>query len=109
MIRTAREIKSSLDIGRKQRALCRTFLTEQSILEELQREFGTILSEEEKDATVARERKSLNVRLNAIKKARLNLLKQKEKASLVMNVRNGSDPPEERVENENFATLILGY
>lgn len=109
MIKTARDITSSLEIARKRRALCRTSLIEQRVLEELRREFGAILSDEERDAVVAWERRSLNARLNAVKKARLNLLKQKEKASLAMSVRSASSSTEEREGRENFAAVILGY
>ncbi|MBI2185067.1 MAG: hypothetical protein HYU39_08935 [Thaumarchaeota archaeon] len=109
MIRTARDVRSSLDIARKRRAYCRTSLIEQSIRDELQREFGAILSDDEKDRIVAMEKRFLKARSDAVKKARMNLLKQKERASVAWSLRNGSDPVEKRGEQENIAEIILRY
>lgn len=109
MIRTARDVKPSLEVARKQRAFCRTFSIEQKIREELQHEFGAILSDEEKGLIISRERKSLKARDDAIKRAQMHLLKQKERASLACSVKNGSHSAEKREENQNFAKVILGY
>jgi triphosphoribosyl-dephospho-CoA synthetase len=113
----SREIKSSLEIARERVAPCRTSLGEQKIKEELQREFGHILSEQEKGLIVGRERGLLEARNRAIKKARMNLLRQKEKALLLWKVRNGRDPEGEadplqtskKEGNEHIDEVVIEY
>ena len=88
MMKSSREIKSSLDVARERRAPSMISLLEAKIKKELEDEFGPILTEREKAMIIDRERKNRQARDSAVKKARMKLLKQKEKALLMWRIRS---------------------
>ena len=87
-MKSSREIKSSLDVARERRAPSMISLLEAKIKKELEDEFGPILTEREKAMIIDRERKNRRARDSAVKKARMKLLKQKEKALLTWRIRS---------------------
>jgi len=96
-MKTTRDIKSSLEIAKKQRAPCRTLFIEAKLRKELKDEFGDILDEDERAEIEEKERRRVNAYNLALKKAKMNILRMKEKAKTVQEFRSGKEMGEENV------------
>jgi len=91
-MKMTRDIRSSLELARRREAPSRIRLTEDKLKKELEDEFGTILDEDER----AKIKDIAGIRL---KKLRMKIFRQKEKAKvlLAMRMRSGNDPEGENV------------
>ena len=87
-IKTYRDIRNSLDIARKQFVPSITSRIEESLKEELEKEFGPILTEEERSGIVTREKERKEKQDAAITKSRLKILKVKEIARETQMIRD---------------------
>jgi hypothetical protein len=96
-MKTTRDIKSSLEIAKKQRAPCRTLFIEAKLRKELKDEFGDILDEDERAEIEEKERRRVNAYNLALKKAKMKILRMKEKAKTVQEFRSGKEMGEENV------------
>ena len=95
MIKTHREIKSSLDLSREKKIACRTSQIESSVRKEIEGKYGDLsrfaedVAQKEK---MRKQRQSLS-----LEKSRLKLFMAKEKFSRLQQVRsshlNPKDPP----------------
>jgi len=96
-VKTTRDIKSSLEIAKKQRAPCRTLFIEAKLKKELEDEFGGILDEEERAEIGEKEISRVNAHNLALKKAKMKILRMKERAKAVQEFRSGKETGEENV------------
>jgi len=122
MIRTYREIKSSLDLSREKKIVCRTSQIESSVRREIEGKYGD-LSRFAEDVAL-KEKMRRHKQSLSLEKSRLNLFITKEKLSHLQQVRlnqldpkrlpsKQDDPPEKasRVNDEtpHFRRVELKY
>jgi len=95
-MKTTRDIKSGLDLGRNRKVPCRTSFIEEEVEKELKDEFGDVLSEDERAEIKEKEGRRIEAHNLALKKSRMKILKQKERGKLRQEARMGkrSDPVE---------------
>jgi hypothetical protein len=89
-MKTSRDIKTSLDLARTKSAPCRTTRIEEQIKKDLLSTRGSFLSEGEVERIEQKEERRIKKQVGAITKARVNILRQKERTKVVQAVRNGS-------------------
>lgn len=89
MIKTNRDIKSSLEIARKSKAPSFTQKIEEKMKAELEKEFGPILSEQKKSEVAEKEKEIKAKQGLALNKSRMKILKLKEKARIIQEARRG--------------------
>ncbi len=86
-IKTNRDVKSSLDIARKQKIPSMTSKIEEMLKAEVEEEFGPMLTEEEL-SQMAQKEKERKVRQDlALKHSRMKIMKVKEKAKETQRIR----------------------
>lgn len=90
-MKTARDIRSSLARARHSRAPCRTTREEQEIHARLEREGGPILPDDVKQEIARKELKRRGHHTSALHTAQRKILRQKERAQLVQDIRLGND------------------
>jgi hypothetical protein len=88
-MKTARNIKTGLDVSRKKKVPCRTVQIEDGIRKGIVQVHGNLLSDSEKDAIVQKEEKRIKKHARAITKAQIKILRKKEATTLVQVVRRG--------------------
>jgi len=122
MIKTNRDIKSSLDAARKSRAVSFTQILEEKMKAELEKEFGPAMSEGER-SQIAEKGKVIKARQSlALNKSRMKMLKAKEKAKTMQEARCGPaqikpesllkkkiKSPESRPNFTNFKKIDIEY
>jgi hypothetical protein len=91
-MKTARDIRSGLDMSREKKVPCRTIQIEDEIKKRLDETEGALLTEDERNAIIQKEEKRIRVHNRALTKARRKILKRKEATSLVQAVRRGETP-----------------
>lgn len=87
-IKTYRDIKSSLDVARKQKVSSLTSHIEESIKSELEATYGQILTEEERFEIMAKEKERKEKQDAALRKSRMKMLKVKAKAKEAQRARD---------------------
>lgn len=87
-IKTYRDIKSSLDVARKQKVSSLTSNIEASIKSELEATYGQILTEEERFEIMTKERERKEKQDAALRKSRMKMLKVKAKAEEAQRARD---------------------
>ena len=92
-MKTARNIKTGLDLSRKKKVPCRTIQVEDGIRKGIVQAHGNLLSDSEKDAIVQKEEKRRRKHARAITKAQIKILRKKEATTLVQAVRRGEYHP----------------
>ncbi|MBE0516578.1 MAG: hypothetical protein IBX41_04185 [Methanophagales archaeon] len=101
-MKTTRDIKSSLELGRKQKVPSRTLFIEEKLKKELVEEFGDVLSTEERTEIEEKEMGRVEDYSLALKKSKMKILRAKEKAMIVQEMRSGKemkgDPGERRAK-----------
>lgn len=90
-MKTTRDIRSSLELGRKQTVPSRTRFIEAKIRKELEEELGEILDDDESAELVEREERRSEAHDLALKNAKLKILKAKEKARTMQEGRNSQE------------------
>jgi hypothetical protein len=100
-MKTARDIRSGLDLSRDKKVPCRTIQIEDEIKKRLAETEGALLTEDERNAIIQKEEKRILVHNRALTKARRKILRRKEVTSLVQAVRRG-----ENVKNTAEVTAI---
>ena len=119
MIKTSRDIKSSLEVARKNRA-APSFIQkiEEKTKRELEKEFGPILLEKIKSGIAEKEEEIKAKQILALKKSKMKILKTKERAKAMQEARQGPvqikpKKPEKKIksseENPNFKKMDIGY
>lgn len=88
-MKTARDIRSGLDLSRDKKVPCRTIQIEDEIKKRLAETEGALLTEDERNAIIQKEEKRIHIHNRALTKARRKILKRKEATSLVQAVRRG--------------------
>lgn len=88
-MKTTRDIKSSLELGRAQTVPSRTRFIEDKIKKELADELGDILDEDERAEMEEKEARRIEARNLALKKSRMKILRAKENAKVVQEIRSG--------------------
>jgi hypothetical protein len=101
VMKTARDIRSGLDLSRDKKVPCRTIQIEDEIKKRLAETEGALLTEDERNAIIQKEEKRIRVHNRALTKARRKILRRKEATSLVQAVRRG-----EKVKNSAEVTGI---
>jgi DNA polymerase III delta prime subunit len=91
-MKTAREIRSGLDLSREKKVPCRTIQIEDEIKKRIIENEGSLLTEDERNAIVQKEEKRIRVHNHALTKARRKILRRKEATSIVQAVRRGDGP-----------------
>ena len=91
-MKTARDIRSGLDLSRDRKVPCRTIQIEDEIKKRLAENEGALLTEDEREAIIQKEEKRIRIHNRALTKARRKILKRKEATSLVQAVRRGETP-----------------
>lgn len=89
-MKTARDIKSSLDVERNRKVPCRTTQIEDRIKKDLIGARGSLLTESEVGKIELKEDRRIKKQARAITKARISILRQKERTKIVQAVRNGT-------------------
>lgn len=89
MIKTSRDVKSSLDVVRKQRAPSFTQKIEEKMVAELEKEFGPIMPDEKRSEVVEKERGIRAKQALALNKSRMKILRTKAKAKIMQEARLG--------------------
>lgn len=89
MIKTSRDVKSSLEIARKKKAPSFTQKIEDKMKIELEKEFGPIMPEEKRSEVVEREKEIRAKQVLALNKSRMKILRTKEKARIMQEARLG--------------------
>lgn len=89
-MKTSRDIKSSLDVARTRNVPCRTTQIEDEIKKDLLSTRGSLLSESEVAKIEQKEERRIKKQARAITKARLIILRQKERTKIIQAVRKGS-------------------
>jgi hypothetical protein len=90
-MKTARDLKSSLELGRTQTVPSRTRVIEAKIRKELENEFGDILDKEEREEIEEKELRRINASDHSLKESRRKILRAKEKAKTVQKLRSGKE------------------
>ncbi len=88
-MKTTRDIKSSLELGRKQKVPSRTRFIEDKIKKELADDFSHILSENERARIEEKESGRVEAYDLALKRSKIKILRAKEKAKIVQEIRSG--------------------
>ena len=88
-MKTNKDIRSSLDVARKHKALSFTQMLEEKMKEELEKEFGPIMPEEKKSEIAEKEKEIKAKQGLALNKSRIKILKLKEKARIIQEARRG--------------------
>ena len=91
-MKTARDIRSGLDLSREKKVPCRTIQIEDEIKKRIAETEGALLTEDERNAIVQKEEKRIRVHNRALTKARCKILKRKEATAVVQAVRRGETP-----------------
>ena len=104
MIRTSRDIKSSMEIARKNRAMSFTQGIEENLKAELEREHGSLLDKNQETEIIEKERKRMAKQSLALKKSRIKILKMKQKVNLIQNTRR---EPIRIKSNSNKKLVVL--
>ena len=91
-MKTARDIRSGLDLSRERKVPCRTIQIEDEIKKRIAETEGALLTEDERNAIVQKEEKRIRVYNRALTKARRKILKRKEVTSIVQAIRRGETP-----------------
>jgi len=86
-VKTNRDVKSSLDIARKQKIPSMTSKIEEILKAELEEEFGPILTEEELSKIAQKEEERKVKRDLALKHSRMKIMRVKEKAKETQRIR----------------------
>ena len=86
-VKTNRDVKSSLDIARKQKIPSMTPKIEEMLKAELEEEFGPILTEEESSQIAWKEEERKVKQDLALKHSRMKIMKVKEKAKETQRIR----------------------
>ena len=86
-MKTARDIKMSLDVAGAKRAPCRTTQIEEQIKNNLLTSHGDLLTTAKMEKIVQKEEKRIRNQDRAIRKARMNILRQKERIKIIQAVR----------------------
>jgi len=84
------KIKTSLDVARTQRVSCKTTRIEEQIKKDLLGTRGSFLTGNEVEKIVQKEDKRKKKQARAIAKARVNLLRQKERIKTIQAARQGT-------------------
>ena len=79
MIKTNRDVKSSLDVARKHKALSFTQMLEEKIKADMEKEFGPIIVEKKKSEIAEKEKEIKAKQALALNKSRMKIFKMKEK------------------------------
>ncbi len=128
-IKTYRDIRNSLDVARKQFMPSITSRIEESLKTELEKEFGPILTEEERSEIINREKERKGKQDAALTKSRLKILKVKEIAKETQMIRDAlhegkitgyhvdsenkkvhkQDSADDSHDTEEFRTMNIGY
>lgn len=87
-IKTNRDIRSSLDVARKQKVSSLTSHIEESIKSELEAEYGQILTEEERFEIMVKEKERKEKQDAALRMSRMKMLKVKAKAEEAQRARD---------------------
>lgn len=121
MKKTNRDIKSSLEVARKNRAPSFTQKIEEKMKAELEKEFGPILPEQKKSEIAEKEKEARAKQNLALNKSRMKILKMKEKAKTLQEARRGpiqikprnlkkkTKSSEESEKLSNFKKIDIGY
>lgn len=88
-MKTNRDIKSSLEVARKNKAPSFTQKIEEKMKEELEKEFGPIMPEEKRSEIAEKEKEIKAKQGLALNKSRMKILKTKEKARIMQEARLG--------------------
>jgi hypothetical protein len=88
-MKTTRDIKMGLDVARNQNVPCRTIQIEEQIKKDLLGTRERFLSESEVEKIEKKEKLRIKNQIRAITKARVKILKQKERTRIVQAVRKG--------------------
>ena len=91
-MKTARDIRSGLDLSRERKVPCRTIQIEDEIKKRIAETEGALLTEDERTAIVQKEEKRIRLHNLALTKARRKILKRKEATAIVQAVRRGGAP-----------------
>jgi hypothetical protein len=91
-MKTARDIRSGLDLSREKKVPCRTIQIEDEIKKRIAETEGALLTEDERNAIVQKEEKRIRVHNRSLTKARRKILKRKEATAIVQAVRRGETP-----------------
>ena len=91
-MKTARDIRSGLDLSREKKVPCRTIQIEDEIKKRIAETEGALLTEDERNAIVQKEEKRIRVYNRSLMKARRKILKRKEATSVVQAIRRGDTP-----------------
>jgi len=91
-MKTARDIRSGLDMSREKKVPCRTIQIEDEIKKRIRETEGALLTEDERNAIIQKEEKRIRIYNRALTKARRKILKRKEATSIVQAVRRGETP-----------------
>lgn len=87
-IQTYRDIKSSLDVARRQKVSSITSSIEETLKAELETDYGSILTAEERSDILRQEKERKEKQDSALRKSRMNILKVKAKAQESQRVRD---------------------
>ncbi|MBK5191108.1 MAG: hypothetical protein JJE19_06415 [Methanosarcinales archaeon] len=88
-MKTTRDIKSSLELGRTQTVPSRTSFIEAKIKKELAAELSDILSEDERAEIEEKEIRRIEAQDLALKGSKMKILRAKEKARVMQEIRSG--------------------
>jgi len=88
-LKTTRDIKSSLELGRQQTVPSRTRFIEDKIKKELADEFSDILNEGERRVIEEKEIRRIEAHDRALKGSKMKILRAKEKARVMQEMRSG--------------------
>jgi hypothetical protein len=89
-MKTSRDIKMSLDIARTRNVPCRTTQIEDQIKKDLISTRGCLLTESEVGKIEQKEDLRIKKQARAITRARINILRQKERTKIVQAIRKGN-------------------
>ena len=90
-MKTTRDIKSSLELGRTQTVPSRTSFIEEGIRRELGDELSDILSEDERAKIEEKEIRRIEAHDLALKGSKMKILRAKEKARVMQEIRSGRE------------------
>jgi len=90
-MKTTRDIKSSLELGRQQTVPSRTRFIEDKIKKELADEFSDILSDDERREIEEKEIRRIEAHDLALKGSKMKILRAKEKARVMQEMRRGRE------------------
>ena len=82
-----KEIKTGLEVGRSVRALSTTQKIEEKIRQEVIEKYGKILSPYEIQQITGKEKERQEKRKASLERSRINILKMKDKAMLIQDIR----------------------